>query len=167
MGVQESDDGQHPSMVLFGLGDLELAQDAPHVLLHGALRDDELPGDSRVRPSLSHQRQHLTFSCRERSERVVTAPSADEFLDESRVDDGAASGDACDLVDELDDVSHPSLQEVADSSAACQQLYRLVDFDVMTDGDVVNVTLGGDAPTPEDSSPPSTTPPSTTPPTGR
>ena len=58
----------------------ELGEDVADVLLNGAFTDDKLMGDSRVRTSLRHQREHLLFARRQRVERMI-APDATITLD--------------------------------------------------------------------------------------
>ena len=60
--IQEGDHREDPAMVVAGLGQVELGQDAAHVLLHGACGDPKPMGDTGIRPALRHQRQHLLFA---------------------------------------------------------------------------------------------------------
>ena len=56
---QEGQDGQDPAVNFAAVRQPQLHQDAAHVLLDRSLRDPEGLPDSRVRPSLRHQREGL------------------------------------------------------------------------------------------------------------
>src|SRR2546421_167009 len=60
----------HPPVVVLGLRQGQFRQNAPHVLLHGALGHPQPPRDTGVGASLRHQPQHLTLPRTERRQRV-------------------------------------------------------------------------------------------------
>jgi hypothetical protein len=117
-------------VVVPGLGQPELSEDVVHVLLDGSLRHPQLMGDPGVRTSLGHQREHLPLPRAEHVERILDAARGDKLLDERRIDDRAALDDPIDGVDELLDVGHPALQEIAAALAARQQVHRVIDLHV-------------------------------------
>jgi hypothetical protein len=84
------------------------------VALDGARAELELAGDGPVRPPFGDERQHLALALGEGVEQGASAP-ADEGRDHLRVERRAAVGDAFDRVDELRDVAHAVLEQVADA----------------------------------------------------
>ena len=53
-----------------------------------------------------------------------------QFLHKRGIDDRAAPGHPSDAVDEVVDVDDSTLQQVADTSTACEQRCRVIDIDV-------------------------------------
>ena len=74
-------------MVLVGLRQAELPQDAVHVIFDRSLGDPQVPSDTGVGATLRHQAEHLALARRELVKRIVGPPGLDELLDESRIDD--------------------------------------------------------------------------------
>ena len=91
--LEECDHREHPPMILGGLGQPQLAQDAVHVLLDRALGDPETMGDPGVGAALSHQLEHLAFARAEAASGSSDAARGDELLHERGVDGGAALQD--------------------------------------------------------------------------
>ena len=99
------------------------------MLLDGALGDDERLGDTRVRPPLGHQLEHLALPRREHVER---AAASDELAHDLGVERRAALRDAAHGVDEVAHVADALLQQVADRAAAVgEQLGRVRMLDVL------------------------------------
>src|SRR4051812_12931558 len=91
MSVEERDHREHPAVVLVGLGQAELRQDAVHVLLNGSLRDPEAPADAGIGAPLGHQREYVALATGELLERILDTPRRHEFLNQSGVDDRPAT----------------------------------------------------------------------------
>ena len=108
----------------------ELHHDAVHVLLDGALGDEEPSPDARVRVSLRHQRKQLALTAGEVSECVTDVSRADELLNERGIDDRATAADPGHSVEEVVQVTDAALQEIAAAAAGCEHCHRLGDFDV-------------------------------------
>src|SRR5581483_6836925 len=73
---------QHPPVVVRARRQPQLPEDARHVLLDGALGDDERVRDRLIRAPLRHQLEHLALARREVGDRVVAALAADELRDD-------------------------------------------------------------------------------------
>ena len=82
----------------------KLRHDAADVLLHGPFGHPELPCDPAVRASFRHQRQHVELPRTQHLERTLGAAAGYEFLDERRLDDGAAAEDVRERIEEDVDV---------------------------------------------------------------
>ena len=94
MSVEKRNDGEHAAMIVLGLRQRQLAQDAAHMLLNGALGDPQLAGDTRVGPALGHQLEDLALARCEIGEGISDSPRGDEALHQRRVDDRVqASGE--------------------------------------------------------------------------
>ena len=117
-------------MVVSRLRQTKLGEDVAHMLLHRSLGEPELPGDPRVRATFGHQRQHLALACGQLRERIISLPSPDQCLDESRVDDGSASRDALHRLDEFVHVQDATFEQVADPLSGREQLRCLLDLDM-------------------------------------
>jgi hypothetical protein len=74
-------------------GQVELGEDARHVLLDGAQRDEELVRDRLVRTSLGHKLQHLALSRRQLLQRIVAPPATEQLADDVGVEHRASLGD--------------------------------------------------------------------------
>src|SRR3954452_13567043 len=94
MNIEKGDNGKHAAVVFVRLGQAELRKDAVHMLLDGSLGDPESPADAGVGAPFGHQREHVALASGEVLERIVGIPHRHELLDESRVDDRAATGDS-------------------------------------------------------------------------
>ena len=92
---------EHASVVACGLQQVELSQDALHVLLHRADGEHEGLGYAGVGASLGHQREHLELARGETFQRTVLAAAGEELCDDLRVEGGAAAGNPADSLDEL------------------------------------------------------------------
>jgi hypothetical protein len=117
-------------VVVFRLGQIELGEDVPDVLLDRSLGEPELTGDAGVRATFGHQRKHLAFARREIRQRVFTAPNLHQGLDEPWVDDRSTCRDPPKRLDELVHVDDPTLEQVADPLARREEVCRMLDLDV-------------------------------------
>src|SRR5690348_11251287 len=72
-GAQVAQNSQDAAVILGRGRQLQLPEDARHVLLHGALGDHHLLGDRVVGAALGHQLEHLALARAELVERVLTA----------------------------------------------------------------------------------------------
>src|ERR1700760_1948876 len=96
MSLEERDYREHPPVVVIGFRQTELRQDAVHMLLDRPLGDPEAPANSGVRPSLSHQREHLPLAGCQLVKWIVDPSSSHQFLNESRIHHGATAQDTFD-----------------------------------------------------------------------
>ena len=121
-------------MVVLGVGQVELAEDAGDVLLRGALADHERRGDPDVGLALGHRGEHLALARRQRRQPVV-APAADHQLgDHLGVERRPAGRHARERVHELAHVRDAVLEQVADAAAAVrEQLARVLALDVLAE----------------------------------
>src|SRR5262245_22605573 len=94
---------------------VELGQDAPDVLLDGALRDDEPGGDTGVREALGHETEHLSLPWRQLGEWVVAAAPREKLAHERGIDHGPSASDPLECFEEVVDSQHRALQQVPDS----------------------------------------------------
>ena len=108
----------HPAVVVVGLQQPELDEDAVHVLLDCAFRDGQPARYARVCPTLGHQRQHLTLASGDALQWIFRSAGCKELDHERGIDDGPAPAKAIDALQELVDVRHLALQEVAASLPA-------------------------------------------------
>ena len=110
----------------------QLLEDARDVLLDAALCEEHAGGDRRVRQTLRHQAQNLSFAGAQVADRVVAASSTDELRDNARIERGAALGYAFDRGDEVGQVIDPVFQEVADTfGVVLEELERVSLLDVL------------------------------------
>jgi hypothetical protein len=93
----------------------ELPEDRVHVRLDGLRADDELLADPAVRQPFGHQRQHLALARRELAERIVLASPPEELADDLGIDRRPSLPDAPDGVQEVVDLEHAVLQQVAEA----------------------------------------------------
>src|SRR5918996_5642394 len=128
--AEEGDHREDAAVVVTGLREEELYEDAVHVLLDRALGDPQPPRDAAVGPAFSHQRENLALARRELLERIVGRAGGDKLDDQRRVDDRTAAAKAVDALKELVDVRNPALQQVAASLPARQERRRVLDLDV-------------------------------------
>ena len=78
-------------MIVRRRGEVELDEDARHVLLDRAWRDEEPVGDRLVRAALGHELEHLALARSQERERVVPATSAEELGHDRGVESGPPS----------------------------------------------------------------------------
>src|SRR4051794_40246760 len=125
--AQEREHGEDASVIVSRGGQIELLEDAAHVLFDGVLGDDELFGDALVRASLGHQREHLALTRRELVEWSGSA-ATDESGDDLGVKRRATRGDTPHRVAELLEIMDAVLEEVAHAlgAAADQRQGRLL-----------------------------------------
>ena len=117
-------------MVVGRFRKLQLRQDAIHVLLDGSFGDRETATDRGVRTTLGHESEDLMLA---RRERIVPAASIHQLPNEARVDDGRASDDSLDDIDELVDGRDSALEKVTNPLAAREQLDCVLDLNVRRD----------------------------------
>jgi len=107
--------------VVLGRGrEAELAEDARHVLLHGALGDHEPVGHALVRPARGHQREHLPLPLREHLAAVAVART-EEAGDDLGIERRAAGRHAPHRLDERADVGDAVLEQAADAARVLGQ----------------------------------------------
>ena len=128
--LEERDDRQHAAVIVPGLREAKLGEDAVNVLLHRSLCDPEEAGDAGVGPSLRHERKHLPLPRAQVRERVLDPARGDELLDESRIHDRGAADDPLQRLEELVHIRDPALEQIADSLTAGQKLHRVLHLDV-------------------------------------
>ena len=105
------------------------------MLADGGLGDDELPGDRGVGVALGDEGEDLALARGQRGQRVAAA--AQQLADHLGVDDGAAGGHAAQRGDEVLDVGHPVLEQVADAAAVAgvEQVGGVAVLDVLAEHD--------------------------------
>src|SRR3954447_23344749 len=130
MTVEERDHREHPAVVVAGLGQLKLRQDAVHVLLNGSLRDPEAPADAGIGAPLGHQREHVALATGELFERILDIPRRHEFLNQRGVDDRSATTYSSYGVEELVDIGDATLEQLAGAAAARKQRHRMLHLHV-------------------------------------
>src|SRR4051794_34726048 len=134
--------GQDATVILGRRGEPELAEDARHVLLDGALGHDHLGGDRVVGAALGHQAEHLALARGELLERVVLAPAAEQPRDHLGVERRAALPHPAHRVVEVLDVPDAVLEQVADAlGVAADQLERIALLDVLGEHEHADVRL--------------------------
>ena len=111
--AEPGEDGQHAAVLGVRGRQPEPPEDGRDVLLDGAVGHDERLGDARVRPALRHERQHLPLAWRQRVQRSAAA-TGQQLRHHLGVQHRSAAGHAVDGIDEVGDVGHPLLEEVAD-----------------------------------------------------
>ena len=89
--------------------------------------DPQPAANAGVGAPLRHQRKHLALARRELRQWIVLAPRVDELLNEPGVHNRAAFRDPVEALEEVADVGHAGLQQVAGADAAGEQLHRLLD----------------------------------------
>ena len=72
---EKSDHRTDAAVIVSGLGQVQLAQNASHVLLDGAFGEPQLMGNAGVGAPLCHQRQNLVFPRTEGSKRICALTS--------------------------------------------------------------------------------------------
>jgi hypothetical protein len=90
----------------------ELGEDVVDVLFDRAAADHQRFRDRGVGQALGHQRQHLALAGGQGTQRVAAA--GQQLTDDLGVEDTAAIGHPLQRPDELIDVRHPVLEQVAD-----------------------------------------------------
>jgi hypothetical protein len=115
--------------------------------LDRALRQPQAGGHPCVRPALRHQGEDLQLAL---GQRVQGRTAPHERRDDHRVERTATASDAPDRVEELVDVEHAVLQQVAEPLPAADQLERELRLDVLgqhqdPDGGEPFPDLGGGA----------------------
>jgi hypothetical protein len=73
--LEKSDHRSDAAVIVSGLGQVQLAQNASHVLLDGAFGEPQLMGNAGVGAPLCHQRQNLVFPRTEGSKRICALAS--------------------------------------------------------------------------------------------
>src|SRR6266545_886639 len=130
--VEVDEHGADSPVVRGGDGESELAHDVANVRLDRVRCDEEPVRDAAVGQALGHQGEDLSFPDGQPVERIALAGSADELRDEGRIDDGLARGDALERSDEVADVEHTVLQQIADPLAgAVEKPERVFGLDVL------------------------------------
>jgi hypothetical protein len=121
-------------MVAGGLRQVELGQDALHVLLDRSDGQHERLRNAGVGAALGHQPEDLAFARREPLERTVLTPPGEQLGDDVGVECGAAAGDPANRLEEVGHMHHAVLEQVADAAPAIgQQLRGVGRLDVLGD----------------------------------
>ena len=128
--MEERDNREHAAMIIRGLRERQLAQDAADMLMDGAFADPELAGDTGVRPALGHELEDFALARREVAKGISDSPGGDDFLNQPRVDDGTAVGDPLERLKKVAHLGDPALQQVADLAPLGEQAHRAVDLDM-------------------------------------
>src|SRR5215217_2705756 len=124
--AQVGENGEHAAVILGRGGQAKLREDARHVLLDGAVGDDELLGDPGVGAALGHEAEDLTLPRRELVDRIVPPPPPDELRDDRRVEGRPALAHTADRVCELVHVRYAVLEQIADAFGALgEKLHRV------------------------------------------
>src|SRR5690348_17737709 len=76
--TQEGQHGKHAPVVLRGVGEPELVEDAADVALDRSLAEEEPLADGRVRAPLGHQPEDLTLAGGEHAERFGEPAAVDQ-----------------------------------------------------------------------------------------
>ena len=119
-------------MVLRARRQTELLEDARHVLLHGARRDEEALRDRLVRAALGHLLEHLALAGGELVERILAPTPPHELAHDRRIERRAALADTAHRGGELVHVRDPVLQQVADAFRVLgQELHRVARLHVL------------------------------------
>src|SRR5947207_1800963 len=121
LGTQKREDCQYATMVLRGWRQTELGEDARHVFLHGALRDDERLGDCLIAAPLRHQRQYLSLAGGQILERVLGPPPPEHLRDDLWIERRAALGHSPNRVSETIAIRDPVFEQVADARGILAQ----------------------------------------------
>ena len=82
--------------------------------LDGPFAEDQAFGDAGVRHSLCHQPKHFLLAVGELGESVLVGAAVEQRGDDLGVECGASVGDSCDGAEEVRDVQHPVLEQVAE-----------------------------------------------------
>jgi hypothetical protein len=108
------EDGENPPIRVLSVGDVELEEQAPDVGLDGPFAEDQPFGDSSVRHPLRHQAEYLVLTLGELSKAAQAGIPVEERGNHLRVERGASVGDSTDGAEEIRDVQHPVLQQIAE-----------------------------------------------------
>src|SRR5882724_1120920 len=117
-------------MVVRSRSEPELGKDVVHVGFDRLGAEHELVADAPIRPPFSHQGQHLPFARRQLLQRILHAATAEELRDDLRVDRCPPATDTPDGLEEIVDLDHPVLQQVAKSfRALAEELHGVLRLD--------------------------------------
>jgi hypothetical protein len=105
------ENGQHAPVGICGRRQVELSENARHVLLDGAVGDHELLGDRAVRSPLRHQAENLGLARGETSERIAFAVAPEEMTDDLWIERRPTTRNTIDRVGELTQIGHPLLEQ--------------------------------------------------------
>ena len=93
LGAQVGEDGEHAAVRVGRRRKMEFWK-MPSMLLHGALGDDDTPGDGEVGEALGREPEDPLFARSQLRERVVSPLTADQQGHHRRVERRSAAGDA-------------------------------------------------------------------------
>ena len=97
-------------MIVVGLRETKLGEDAVDMLGDCSLGDPQTAGDPGIGSALGHQREHFAFARRQLIERIVDPPRRDKLLNERRVNDRPASDDVLEGLEEVVHVRDATFQ---------------------------------------------------------
>ncbi len=117
-------------MIVIAPCETELGEDAADVLGDRAFGHPQTTGNSGVRATFGHKREHLALARRQLIERVVDALGRDELLNQRWVDDRTAPDDAFERLNEVVHVRDATLQQVPASLATGEETHRVLKLDM-------------------------------------
>ena len=127
-------------MRVLSRGQVELHQHAADVPLDGSLGQHQAARDADVGEALGHQREYLALALGQHRQ-PVGGVAADERGHDLRIERRAAARDAHGRLDELADVEHPVLEQVAEA-ALRHQPDRARGLDVLGEHEHADVGVG-------------------------
>ena len=133
---------QHASVGILALRDTELEQHVAHVRLDRPLAEEQALGDPHVRQPLGHALEDLVLARRELVQRIVLRARREQPRDDLRVERRPAFRDALRCGQELSDLEHPVLEQVAEASER-HELDRVGRLDVLGQDEDAHVRMRG------------------------
>ena len=108
------EDGENPPIGVLNVGDVEFEEQPPDVGLDSSFAEDQPFGDTGVGHPLGHQAEYLVLALGELSKAVLAGIAVEQRGNHLRVERGASVGDSTDGAEEIRDVQHPVLQQIAE-----------------------------------------------------
>ena len=119
-------------MIGFIAGQIQFRKDRLDVLFDRAFTDKQSFGDGAVRSSFRHQTEHFALTLAELNDPVIPAAANENLLDDLRIEHRATRRDAFQVRDELADIGHAFLQQIADpAGAAGDEIARVPLFHIL------------------------------------
>src|SRR5258706_3539360 len=113
-------------MVIRGVAQPELREDARDVALDRGDRYAEHLGDSAIGAPRGHQLENLSLAGAQPMERAAPVAVPDEHRDHLRIEHGAAAGDSPDRLDKGAHVPNAILEQVANSFGAIPEQFECI-----------------------------------------
>ena len=136
--LQKRKDGHDPSVNVGLRGEGEFVEQRVDVLLHRPFRQEQGLGDGRVVLPLGHLLQDLPLPLRELPKRRVGQPvlPGHQALDHFGIEHRAAPGDLPHGPDQLVEISHSLLEQIAEPGrAVLEKLVRVIFLGVLGEHD--------------------------------